>query len=127
MPLQIDVQEKPGGSYITIDMSGPLDANTHTQLATVVEAVLKKPVNLIIFNFDKVNYVSSAGVGVVLGAEKSLKAKGGKALLVNLKPQIRKVFDIVKALPQQQVFSSITELDAYLAEIQRQVREGNPG
>ncbi len=124
MPLQVDVQEKPGGSYITIDVAGSLDANTFTQLAAAVEAVLKKPVNLVIFNLEKVHYVSSAGIGVVLAAEKALKAKGGKALVVNLKPQIKKVFDIVQALPKQQVFTTVQELDAYLSEIQKQVREG---
>src|SRR6185295_6190315 len=122
MPLQVEVQEKPGGSYVTIDVGGSLDANTYTQLKAAVDAVLKLPVNLVIFNLEKLDYVSSAGVGVVLGAEKALKAKGGKALLVNLKPPIKKVFDIVKALPKQQLFSSIQELDAYLSEIQKQVR-----
>jgi anti-anti-sigma regulatory factor len=53
-----------------------------------------------------------------------MKKGGGKTLLVNLKPQIRKVFDIVQALPAQRLFNSVRELDEYLAEIQRQVREG---
>ena len=124
MPLKVTVEAKPGGSYVVILPEGSIDATTYATLAAEVEAVLRKAPSLIIFNLEKVDYVSSAGIGVVLAAEKAMKKGGGKTLLVNLKPQIRKVFDIVQALPVQQVFNSVRELDEYLAEIQRQVREG---
>ena len=123
MPLKVTVEKKPGG-YVVIHPDGHIDATTYKTLAEEVERVLKGSPSLLIFNLEKVNYVSSAGIGVVLAAEKALKQTNGKALLVNLKPQIKKVFDIVKALPSQQVFASVKELDEYLAEIQRKVREG---
>lgn len=123
MPLKVTVEAKPGGSYVVILPEGSIDATTYTILAAQVEAVLRKAPSLIIFNLEKVGYVSSAGIGVVLAAEKAMKKGGGKTLLVNLKPQIKKVFDIVQALPSQQVFGSVKELDEYLTEIQRKVRE----
>lgn len=126
MPLKVTVEEKAGGAYVILQPEGSIDANTYTILAAEVEAVLKKSATLLIFNLERVGFVSSAGIGVVLAAEKAMKTKGGKALMVNLKPQIRKVFDIVQALPSKQIFSSVSELDAYLAEMQRQVREGPP-
>lgn len=126
MPLIVSVEERAGGAYVILKPQGPIDANTFGVLGAEVEAVLKKGPSLLIFNLEAVGFVSSAGIGVVLAAEKAMKAKGGKAVLVNLKPQIRKVFDIVQALPPQQIYKDITELDAYLAEIQRQVREGPP-
>jgi len=122
--LKVTVEARAGGSYVIFFPEGSIDANTYTILATEVEAALKKSPNLVIFNLEKVSYVSSAGIGVVLAAEKAMKAKGGKALVVNLQPQIRKVFDIVQALPKQQLFNSIKELDEYLAEMQRRVTEG---
>jgi anti-anti-sigma factor len=124
MPLKVTVEDKPGGTYSIIRPSGSIDAATYQILANEVEAVLNRSPKLIIFDMDQVGYVSSAGIGVVLAAEKVMKKTGGKALLVNLKPQIRKVFDIVEALPPQQLFNNTKELDEYLAEIQRQVREG---
>ena len=44
---------------------------------------------------------------------------------MNLQPQIRKVFDIVKAVPVSDVFASVAELDAYLDTMQRKVLEGD--
>ena len=71
-----------------------------------------------------VNYISSMGVRVVLKAQKELKLRGGSLSLMNLQPQIKKVFEIINALPSMQVFSSIEELDKYLAEMQRQTIQG---
>ena len=58
-------------------------------------------------------------------ARKVLAARAGKVLVVNLQPQIRKVFDIVKAVPVSDVFASVAELDAYLDAMQRKVLEGD--
>jgi hypothetical protein len=41
--------------------------------------------------------------------------------IVNPQPAVRKVLEIVKAIPGG-IFSSVAELDAYLDAIQRQVR-----
>ena len=50
---------------------------------------------------------------------------GGQTLLIHPQPQVRKVFDIVKAVPVNEVFSSTQELDAYLDKMQRKVVEGD--
>ena len=123
MPLKVSVEDKGQGSYLVRPV-GAIDANTFSTLGLEVEEILKKSPKTIIFDMADVNYVSSAGVGVVLLAEQDLKANNGKVLMVNLQPQIRKVFAIVKALPDQQIFKSIEEMDEYLKEIQRKVKEG---
>ncbi len=122
MTLNVKVETRPGG-YVNIEPEGVLDATTYTVLEAEIEAALKSSPLLLIFNLQRISFVSSAGIGVVLAAEKAMKKTGGKILLVNLQPHIRKVFDIVQALPAEQLFSSTADLDAYLAEIQRQVRE----
>jgi hypothetical protein len=43
-------------------------------------------------------------------------------VIVNPQPAVRKVLEIVKALPPQQVFGSDAELDAYLDAMQRKIR-----
>ncbi len=123
MPLKVTVQDKGNGTYLILP-EGSIDANTFMTLQNEIDAVLAKSPKVIIFNMMDVKYVSSAGVGVVLLAEQELQPKNGKVLMVNLQPQIKKVFDIVKALPEQQIFSSIEEMDRYLHEVQRKVRDG---
>ena len=44
---------------------------------------------------------------------------------MNLQPQIEKVFEIIKALPDQRIFKDIEELDRYLDRMQKKViKEG---
>lgn len=123
MPLKFSVEEKSPGVY-AIRPEGTIDANTHAALGSAVEALLKKSPTVIVFNMAKVTFVSSAGISVVLNAEKTLRPRGGRVLLVELTPPVKKVFEIVRALPAQQVFSSVAEMDEYLALIHRKVEEG---
>lgn len=123
MPLKVTVKERGEGAY-AIRPVGSIDSNTHTILLAEVDAILKKNPTLLIFDMAEVDYVSSAGVSVVLTAEKALKLQKGNVLMVNVQPQIRKVFDIVQALPSERIFFSVQEMDNYLKEIQRKVKAG---
>ena len=66
-----------------------------------------------------VNYMSSAGVRVILKAQRVIQKNKGEFSMVNLQPQIRKVFDIINALPDLTIFSSVQELDSYLDTMQK--------
>ena len=70
------------------------------------------------------DYNSSAGVRSIFKARKALSARGGKVVVVNPKPQIQKVFDVVKAVPLDEIFSSVQEADAYLDAMQKKVLRG---
>ena len=124
MPLTVKVEKSGSGAIYRVSPVGSIDAKTHTILASQITEVLEKSATCIIFDMKDVSYVSSAGISVVLMAEKALKLTGGCALIVDLQPQVKKVFDIVQALPAQQIFSSTEEMDRYLTEIQRKVRDG---
>lgn len=123
MALSVTSEQKDTGTYIVRPV-GSIDALTHSILGGVVDSIMGKSPRSIIFDMRDVTFVSSAGLSVFLSTEKWLQQIGGKVLLLHLRPQIRKVFDIVQALPSQQIFASTEELDTYLAEMQRQVREG---
>jgi len=43
--------------------------------------------------------------------------------MTHLKPQIRKIFDILKALPVESVFESMQEVDNYLDAMQKEKTE----
>jgi anti-sigma B factor antagonist len=123
MPLKVSVEEKGEQTYM-VRPEGSIDSNTFMILQTELDSILQKSPKVIIFDMKDVAYVSSAGVGVILLAEQTLEPKNGKVLMVNLQPQIKKVLDIVKALPDQQIFSSLEEMDEYLKVIQRKVKKG---
>ena len=82
-------------------------------------------VNLLVLDLSDLEYISSAGLRTVFRARKSLGSRGGKVLVANPQPQIRKVFDLVKAVPFSEIFSSTAEADAYLDAMQKRVLSGD--
>jgi anti-anti-sigma regulatory factor len=59
------------------------------------------------------------GLSVMVKAEKNIKERGKNLVVVNVPPQIKKVFDVVASLPAMNIFESIEEADIYLLKIQR--------
>lgn len=122
MPLTVTAKEREAG-VVTVLPAGSLDSNTYTILEDRLALIRKSNPRAIIFDLKGLTYISSAGVRVFVGIKKAMQAAGGTVALANLQPQIRKVFEIIQALPSLNIFESVEELDRYLAEMQRKVQE----
>ena len=48
----------------------------------------------IIFDFGKVDFMDSSGIGMIIGRYKIAERKGGKVIACNIKNEVRKIFDI---------------------------------
>ncbi|MGE5630998.1 MAG: anti-sigma F factor antagonist [Caulobacteraceae bacterium] len=57
------------------------------------EILLKNPKN-IIFDMESVGFMDSSGIGVLIGRYKLLKENGGKAAMINVKPQVKRICEI---------------------------------
>ncbi len=121
-PLKVSVTEKEDGVFV-ISPVGSIDTDTYEFLEERVNSVLEASPKVIIFDMEGVSYISSRGVSVVIKAEMALKKHKGMLTMVNLQPQIKKVFDVLKVIPPQQIFTSIDELDSYLDMIQQRYKE----
>lgn len=108
-----------------VALSGRLDTNTYQALDEKLAPLLGSEVTSLVLDLAGLEYISSAGIRSLFKARKALAAHGGKVLVANPQPQIRKVFDLVKAVPMNEIFASVAEADAYLDAMQRQVLEGS--
>lgn len=123
MELKVDVTPKAQGVYV-IQPAGSLNSSTFSVLDKEVDAVLAKSPNLLVLDLDRLEYLSSAGLRVILKAREALRKNNARLVFMNLQPQIRKVFDIVSALPSMQIFKNVEELDDYLDVMQKRVKSG---
>ena len=121
MPLKVKTTAR-GPGVIIVSPIGSIDANTYSVLDEKMDTVLKKPPDVIIFDLEFTDYISSTGIRVLLKTKKALKETNGRMVFMNLQPQIQKVFDILKAIPTLKVFASIEELDNYLDVMQKAAR-----
>ena len=107
-----------------VSIAGSLDSNTAPQLQQSINAEINESVSTTIIDFKDLDFLSSAGLRVIFKTKKVMDNIGGKFLLVNLQPQIKKVFEIIKALDGMNVFKDQDEMDDYLAAMQNKVKEG---
>ena len=119
--------EFPAPDRVVLQVGGRLDAMTFGELDEAMPALLQRlgDGGTVVIDLAGLEYISSAGLRSFAKIRKSMRARGGYTLVLNPQPQVRKVFDIVKAVPVNEVFTSTQELDAYLDRMQRQITEGD--
>jgi anti-sigma B factor antagonist len=127
MPLDIKIKRGTAAdnqSTLTVELGGSLDTATAPQLEKQLAATLGPSVHNLVFDLEKLTFISSAGLRVFAATRKLMKQQNEQVSFVHLQPQIREVFEIVKALPGISVFESVAEFDTYIAARQRKVMEG---
>jgi sigma-B regulation protein RsbU (phosphoserine phosphatase) len=119
--------EFPATDRVVVYVGGRLDAMSFGEFDEAMLVLLPRldEGSTVVVDLAGLEYVSSAGLRSLARIRKSMRARNGHTLLLNPQPQVRKVFDIVKAVPVNEVFTSTQELDAYLDRMQRQVIEGD--
>jgi anti-sigma B factor antagonist len=80
------------GSAMTISLEGRLDTTTSPALEKELNEVLPK-INELVFDFSKLEYISSAGLRVLLTAHKAMSRKGGMKV-TNVNEIVQEVFDV---------------------------------
>ena len=88
----MNIEKKVDGAKLEIILEGRLDTTTSPAL----EAELKHSVNGItelIFNFEKLEYLSSSGLRILLSAQKVMN-KQGNMVIKNVNDVIQEIFEV---------------------------------
>ena len=80
------------GSNLTISLEGRLDTNTSPQLEEKLKASINNVTELV-FDIEKLQYISSAGLRVLLSAQKIMN-KQGRMVVKNSSEEVREIFDV---------------------------------
>ncbi|MHC4881220.1 MAG: STAS domain-containing protein [Planctomycetota bacterium] len=107
---------------VSFTLSGQLDSETAPTLDQQIQKALVKGASVIL-DMAGLEMITSAGVGVVMKTQTSVAKRGGELMMLNMQPQIKKVFEIVRLLPTLKVFENAEEMDNYLIGIQRRIQE----
>ncbi len=90
----MEITKKPENDKLCIAVEGRLDTVTSPQLEDEIRSSLDG-VNELILDFENLDYISSAGLRVVLVAQKLMDAKANGSLkVVNLGEVVKDVFDV---------------------------------
>lgn len=80
-------------SKLVLSLEGRLDTTTAPELETKLGEYLDD-VDDIIFDCNGLEYISSAGLRVLLSAQKAMNKKEGKLVVKNINDTIREVFEV---------------------------------
>jgi len=119
MSLSIQVRQTT-----VVTLAGRLDTASSPRAERALGPVLAAAPRHVVFDLAGLDFISSAGLRVLLGARKTLTDAGSECLLVNMKPQIERVLEVIRSLHGMKIFASAREADEYLASIQEKVLEG---
>jgi anti-anti-sigma factor len=97
----IDIKRRQ--NKITLKVCGRLDTTTAPQLEKELADEMKGRKEVIL-DFTELEYISSAGLRVLLSTHKTMKKQGGKMIVRNVNEEVREVFVITG-------FSEIMDLE----------------
>lgn len=88
------IQQEQVGSVMVIAPEGRIDSNTAKAFENTVMGAIGADEPQLLLDLGGVDYMSSAGLRVLLMAAKRTKAAGGKLVLCSLRGRVREVLDI---------------------------------
>ncbi len=86
------IEKALSGTELTITLTGRLDTTTAPQLEAELKASLPG-VEALALDFSALDYLSSAGLRVLLGAQKAMN-KQGSMVVRNVNETIMEIFDV---------------------------------
>ena len=90
----MDIKTIPDNGTVTITLTGRLDTITQESLAKELETVFAGEKLNLVFDIASLDYISSAGLRVLLTAQKKINALGTAMKIVGAKPEIKEIFDM---------------------------------
>ena len=91
----MEITERKTGDVVTLSLSGRLDTTTAKAFEAKILAQIEAGDRRFIIDLAQLDYISSAGLRVLVLAGKRLDSGKGKIVLCSLKNPVREVFDIV--------------------------------
>jgi len=106
--------EQDAHSHCFIELRGAIDNDSYQQLENVLKKAEDKKARSVNLIATDVDYVSSIGMRVLISGLKTLQARKAPFVIIDLQPQVRKVFDIMKLTSLFAVFDTVEDAQNYL-------------
>ena len=90
----MEISDRDEGEIKVVELEGNLDTNTSPTAQEHLNGLIGGGNGKILIDFGKLNYISSAGLRVLLATAKKLRAGGGDLRLCNLNQGVQDVFEI---------------------------------
>lgn len=90
----MEITTRAANDVSVVALRGNLDSNTAPQAQQALDAIVANGGKKVAVDFTALDYISSAGLRVLLGTAKKLSGSGGKLRIFGLNETVKEVFDI---------------------------------
>ncbi len=90
----MNIQDKQVGEVTILTLKGSIDAMTAPKITEYINGLVSKGKIKLVADFSAVDYTSSAGLRVLLGAIKDTRAQSGDMRLAGVQPDVLKVLSL---------------------------------
>ncbi len=90
----MEIQTRDTNGIKVIDLIGKFDTNTAPDAEKHLNELIKEGVKKILVNLEKLDYISSSGLRVLLSTNKQLQKTGSMMRICNLNEVVQEIFDI---------------------------------
>ena len=90
----MEIIQKEENGIVAITIKGRLDADSSPEAEKVVQDAFQGQTTRVLFDLASLEYLSSAGLRVLLGAAKEMRRKDGKIVLCALNEFVKEIFEV---------------------------------
>lgn len=90
----MEIKDKQVEGVTVLSLNGSIDAITAPEITEFIQAQIAKGNTKLVADLSGVDYTSSAGLRVLLGAIKDTRAQSGDLRLAGVQPDVQKVLNL---------------------------------
>lgn len=109
----MEITHNKTNGIIFLAIKGRLDSESAPEAKYIFEDILEDHQPKLLFDFSMLDYISSAGLRVILNAVKKVIGQGGKFVLCSLNEIVKEVFDCSNFPITDSVESGIISLEKF--------------
>ncbi len=112
----LSIQVRDAGAASVVQPSGFINAHTVRQFESALESLVQEGRYTILLNCRELSYISSAGLGAIMGLIETVRENQGDILLCNLQDNVFAIFDTLGFTQLYRVYPCEEDALASLAE-----------
>lgn len=101
-------------NVLIVTVQGEIDMyNTDYMRSSIDNYLDQQSISYLVLNLEKVGFIDSSGLGIIIGRYKKMKANGGKVYIVGANPSVEKILvfsGINKIIPLYKNEQEITDI-----------------
>lgn len=105
----MELTEQQQGTATVLEINGRFDFSARRDFKEAMDRLQQAGCRHVILNLEKVSFVDSSALGLLVVAHQNLKLKEGRISLVNPQSYVRQILDLANVPRMIPVFSTIDE------------------